>query len=149
MNPQESAPPPLRQATSTGCDAAEPPHRAELRQIRDAVAALAAAPHLGSHVFRANAGSSIQSGVANTGAETLLETIDDVCARSGATAAFGAEAVVVYGKWLFPGLQTPSSVDWSTFESDALGSIRKDGRKSTVNTCALHPVEMVQKYGKS
>lgn len=109
-----------------------------------------AAPHLGSHVFLTDpAASSIQSGVAITGAETLLETIDDVCAASGAAAAFGAEAVVVYGKWLFPGLQTPSSVDWTTFENDALGSIRKDGRKSTVNTCALHPVQMVQKYGKS
>lgn len=117
----------------------------DLRRIRDAVVAVGRADHRGSAVFDQEGDPSAPAGVGKTGAAALLKMIDDVATLRGATAAFGKAAIITYGKWVFPGLRNDTD-RYDTFESDALGSIRKDGRKSTVNTCALHPLQMVEKY---
>ena len=113
------------------------------------MAAVAAASHSGPAVFEGGGAPSQAVGVAETGANTLLEVIDEVGQMTGAAAAFGAAAIATYGRWLFPGLRgNDDTVNWDTFETDLLGSIRKEKRKSTVNTCALHPLQMVEKYGR-
>jgi hypothetical protein len=136
--------PPLRSAAA----APQWQQQADLRRIRAAVEAVAEASHSGPTVFHGHGGPSQKPGVSETGADTLLAVIGEVEKLTGAAAAFGNAAVITYGKWLFPGLRGPEDIDWETFETDATGSIRKEGRKSTVNTCALHPLEMVNKYSQ-
>ena len=113
-------------------------------EVRRAVQVLAAAEHCGAMVYRSVAGE-VAGGCSSHGAVVLLETMETVRAASGAEGYFGRAAAGVYGWWLFPGLRPPNQ-DWDTFEGDVTGEIVKAGRKSVVHKCALHPVEVVEKY---
>ena len=86
------------------------------------------------------------------GAITLLEIIDRLRnAVPSASATIGLQCAAVYGLWIFEGLRLwidPAS-RWEIFESDFIGKIVKSvkGRKSQVTQCALHPIQMLDKYG--
>jgi hypothetical protein len=88
-----------------------------------------------------------------SGAAAMLATLDGLLDTTATTAGaeLGRVTVAVYGLWIFEGLRRwidPHS-DWSMFEADMLGSIDKTnkGRKSQVTHCALHPIQIIEKYG--
>ena len=115
-----------------------------VQQIRSAVVELAGASHHGAFVVPGACPN--EYGASETGAAVFLETIDATLALTGAKRHFGMCAVVVYGLWVFPGLRPNSSEEWWNFESDVLGTIKKEKRKSDVSCAALHPLEIVNKY---
>jgi hypothetical protein len=113
-------------------------------KVREALTLLAAHSHAGPFVIQGS--QECADGLVSAGGpKRFLLMLDRVESSTGAQRSFGFLSAAIFGLWVFPGLR-PSNVCWSTFERDLLGEISKDGRKSKVLHCALHPVEMVAKY---
>lgn len=96
-------------------------------------------------------GAGCSIGREQRGATTMLATLDGLSTRGPAAAALARVACAVYGLWVFEGLRLwiDPVCDWSAFEADMLGSIKKTdkSRKSIVAHCAKHPIQMLDSYG--
>lgn len=88
----------------------------------------------------------------SNGAAAFVELLAELKqAPPGAGRDTSRLACAVYGLWIFEGIRTwlADTSKWDDFEDDVLGEIQKQlkGRKSTITKCALHPLQMVSKYG--
>lgn len=117
---------------------------AQVASVRAAVELLGISAHSGPLVAGDHA---LEAGSSDNGSAELIATIDSVTAMTGSARYFGMAAIITYGAWLFPGLlqEGPNPI-WDFFEADILGMIQKDKRKSKVVYCALHPLEITNKY---
>ena len=117
---------------------------ARVATVRAAVELLGTSEHSGPLVAGDH---ELEAGSSDNGCVDLIATIDSVTAMTGSARHFGMAAIITYGAWLFPGLlqEQPKPI-WDFFEADILGMIKKDKRKSKVVYCALHPLEITNKY---
>ena len=116
--------------------------------VRTAASLLSESPMQGGYVIGAP-GPAETPGPSATGAAKFVELCDNVANLRGAKHAFSKLAIAVYGLWIFPGIRRAidPTCTWTDMESDILGTVMKENRRSVVDHCALHPVEIILKYG--